>query len=127
MPEPFLGGVGVFAGEGVGHIDRAETSGQIALMGSVDGCQVLAQGKRYKTVESIVDEVDWQPLPDPEEVVGVRVIYGEYELSRRVKQAGGVWNREKRVWELRYQEVVVLGLEARVVREEEEMYEVVEA
>ena len=82
-----------------------------------------AKRKRYKTVELIVDEVDWNPLPSPEEVVGVRVVYGEYELGKRVRQAGGVWNRERQLWEMRYQDVIVLGLEERVVRENDGVYE----
>ena len=80
------------------------------------------RGKRFKTVELIVEEVDWQPLPKLDEVVGVRVAYGEYELGKRVKRAGGYWNRERQLWELRYQAVVMLGLEDRMIREESEPY-----
>jgi len=35
----------------------------------------------------------------------------------RVKQAGGTWNPERRVWQLRYDRVVALGLHNRIVDE----------
>ena len=78
--------------------------------------------KRFKTVELIVDEVDWQPIPKPEEIVGIRVKYEEYALRKQVKEAGGWWNSESRLWELRYVQVEALGLEARMVREAEKIY-----
>ena len=76
--------------------------------------------KRYKTVELIVEEVDWQPRPkrpSPDTRVGVRVEWGEAELGRQVKHAGGTWDRQRRVWDLRYDKVVELGLEGRIVQE----------
>lgn len=75
------------------------------------------QGKRFKTVELIVDEVPWHPKPPAitgETVVGVRVGLNETDLQWQIKRAGGKWNRERRVWELRHDRVVELGLEARV-------------
>jgi hypothetical protein len=74
--------------------------------------------RRYKTVELIVEEVGWQPRPRPlpaGTVMVVKVKWGEAELARRVRQAGGRWNPNKRAWELRYDRVVELGLEERVV------------
>ena len=41
----------------------------------------------------------------------------EVELRQRVKQAGGKWNCDRKVWELRYADVVALPLEARIVDE----------
>jgi len=76
--------------------------------------------KRYKTVELIVEEVDWQPPPaltERDRMVYVQVKWGEVEVARRVKEAGGTWNRQKKVWELRYDRVVDLGLEGRIVGE----------
>lgn len=77
--------------------------------------------RRYKTVELIVDEVEWEPraqrIPG-DRVVGVRVGYEEEELRGRVKRAGGRWNRRRRVWELQYGLVVELGLEGRMVADE---------
>jgi hypothetical protein len=77
--------------------------------------------KRFKTVELIVAERDWEP-PAPrftaETIVGVRIGFAEVAMRERVKQAGGKWNRSRKVWELRYDQVVALRLEARIVEEE---------
>lgn len=74
------------------------------------------RGKRLKTVELIVEEVDWQPPTrfKPDTVVGVRVSWGEAELAGRVRRAGGKWNRERRLWELRYDRAVQLELQDRI-------------
>jgi hypothetical protein len=49
--------------------------------------------KRFKTVELIVAERDWEPSPPPrfadDVPVAVRLDFGEVELRQRVKQAGG--------------------------------------
>jgi hypothetical protein len=70
--------------------------------------------KRYKTVELIVDEAPWNPKLKGDEMVGVRVELGEAGLRVRVKQAGGVWDGTRKVWRLRYKQVLALGLEDRV-------------
>jgi hypothetical protein len=77
--------------------------------------------KRFKTVEIMVAERDWEP-PAPrftaETMVGVRVGFAEADMRERVKQAGGKWNRSHKVWDMRYDQVVALTLEARIVEEE---------
>lgn len=73
--------------------------------------------KRYKTVELIVEEADWTPPSEPvtaASVVGVRVEFKEAELQRRVKAVGGKWNPARKLWELRYDKAVALGLKSRV-------------
>jgi len=64
---------------------------------------------------------DWEP-PAPrftaETIVGVRVGFAEADMRERVKQAGGKWNRSRKVWDMRYDQVVALKLEARIVEEE---------
>lgn len=45
----------------------------------------------------------------------VRIEYSESELRKQVKAAGGTWNREKKVWEIAYKDVLALGLTDRVV------------
>ena len=73
--------------------------------------------KRYKTVELIVEEIAWTPPPAPfapAALVGVRVELGEVELQRRVKQAGGKWNPTRKLWELRYEQVLKLKLKGRI-------------
>ena len=77
--------------------------------------------KRFKTVELIVAERDWNP-PAPrftaDTLVGVRIGFAEVEMRDRVKQVGGKWNRRRKVWDMRYDQVVALKLEARIVEEE---------
>lgn len=79
--------------------------------------------KRFKTVELIIAERDWEPPASrftADTMVGVRIGFAEVDMRERVKQAGGKWNRSHKVWELRYDQVVALKLEARIVEEEEE-------
>ena len=46
-----------------------------------------------------------------------RVAFGEVALRDWVKQAGGTWNPERRLRQLRYDRVVALGLNHRIVSE----------
>ncbi len=46
----------------------------------------------------------------------IRIDYGEKELGRQVRMAGGSWNREDKVWELSYGEVEALGLRNRIIK-----------
>jgi hypothetical protein len=72
--------------------------------------------KRYTTVELIVAEGPWTPPPPaPDTIVGVRVAWGEAALARQLKAAGGQWNRQRKVWEARYDQVAALGLVDRIV------------
>ena len=74
------------------------------------------QPKRYTTVEVIVAEGLWTPPPPPPDtIVGLRVVWGEAALARQVKAAGGRWNRQRQIWEMRYDQVVALGLVDRIV------------
>ena len=76
--------------------------------------------KRFKTVEILVAERDWEP-PRPrfadDQIVGLRVVFADVAVRERVKQAGGTWNPERKVWLLRYDRVVGLGLNSRIVAE----------
>jgi hypothetical protein len=76
--------------------------------------------KRFKTVELLVAERDWEP-PRPrfahDQIVGLRVAFADMAIRERVKQAGGAWSPERRVWQLRYDRVVALGLTTRIVDE----------
>ena len=74
--------------------------------------------KRFKTVEIIVGERDWEPPPPrfaDDQIVGVRVAFEEVDVRERVKQAGGTWDRPRRVWQLAYGDAVALGLRHRVI------------
>jgi hypothetical protein len=80
--------------------------------------------KRYKTVELIVEEGDWMPVPvEPQRSampdsrrVGIRVAYHERELRARIKSAGGTWSEDERLWRVPESIVTGMGLESRVVR-----------
>ena len=77
--------------------------------------------KRFKTVELIVDEADWQPPSVPgyeDKMVSVRLDIGEVLLRERVKGAGGTWDPKRKLWHLPVREVRKLGLARRVVRDE---------
>jgi len=76
--------------------------------------------KRFKTVELLVAERDWEPPPPRfghDQIVGLRVASADVAVRDRVKQAGGTCNPERRVWQLRYDRVVALGLHSRIVDE----------
>jgi hypothetical protein len=78
--------------------------------------------KRIKTIELLVSERDWKP-PRPrfahDQIVGLRVPFADVAVRDRVKQAGGTWNPQRRVWELRYDRAIALSLEDRIVSDAE--------
>ena len=51
---------------------------------------------------------------ESDQIVGVRVAFTDVTTRDRVKQADGTWNPERRVWQLRYDRVVALGLHAHI-------------
>ena len=79
------------------------------------------QQKRFKTVELIVEEREWRPGGGQganERLVGVQLAVREIELRGRVKQAGGRWDAQRRVWEMRYEQAAALGVTERIVKVE---------
>ena len=82
--------------------------------------------KRFKTVELIIDEVDWPPKkrPDHDEpekkpgsddrILGIRIGLEDQYLQYKVRKAGGVWDRKRRLWVIRAREVRKLDLWDRV-------------
>ena len=74
--------------------------------------------KRFKTVELLVAEGHWEPPPPrfpPDQVVDLRVSFADAAIRDRVKRAGGTWNPDRKIWQLRYDRVVALGLTRRIV------------
>jgi len=55
-------------------------------------------------------------LPD-DQIVALRIAFADVAIRARVKQAGGRWDPERRVWQLPYDRVVALGLNNRIVDE----------
>jgi hypothetical protein len=81
-------------------------------------------GRRFTTVELIEEQTDRQrdpqavkaqaPVPAPQRL-GIRVEYWETDVRETVKAAGGIWRPRQKLWEMRYEDVVALGFESRVV------------
>ena len=75
--------------------------------------------RKLKTVELLVEDEPWEKnesrIP-ANKIVSIKVPYGEKNTGILVRRAGGVWNREKRLWELPYITVVNLGLQDRIVK-----------
>jgi hypothetical protein len=76
------------------------------------------QHKRFKTAAIVVAAEPWTP-PRPavpqERRVALRITVTEGALRRKVKAAGGTWHPQQRVWYLRHDRVVALGLVSRIV------------
>ena len=76
--------------------------------------------RKIKTVELIVETETWEMNQNripANKIIELQVNYEEVHLQKLIKSAGGRWNREKKLWELPYKEVVALGLEKRAVRQ----------
>ncbi len=76
--------------------------------------------RRLKTVELVVEEIDWQPRSRRPrrralDLVGIRVNDDESAIRHAVKTAGGIWRPRHKLWEVSWEAVRVLGLESRVV------------
>lgn len=69
------------------------------------------RNRRLTTVELIVDE----PPAKPDKAAWIRVAYGESELRQRIKEAGGNWHPERKLWLLPIKAVKLLELEKRMV------------
>lgn len=84
--------------------------------------------KRYKTVELIIAEEDWQPTepiiredkPRSERpttpIVPVRIHYTEKDLQRQIKAIGGTWDASKKLWFAPEEYIKRIGLTKRIVR-----------
>jgi hypothetical protein len=76
------------------------------------------QGVRLKTVELVIEEKPWKPDRSKisgRKIVGLQIDINETGIRQRIKQAGGKWNRSKKVWELPYSRIVELGLTDRII------------
>ena len=76
--------------------------------------------RRIKTVELIEKDVllkchiDKIPM---NKKVYIRVQYNEFDLRNQVKIVGGRWNKEKRLWEMPYRQVLELGITDSIVEQ----------
>jgi hypothetical protein len=73
--------------------------------------------KRYRTVEFIVEEAPWEPpcaVPTLN-CIYLRVAWGEAAIARRIKDAGGQWRRDYKLWAIQYAQAEQLDLLDRMV------------
>lgn len=70
-----------------------------------------ARRLRYTTVEIIVDQCPFDALEDL-----VQVAYAETALRHKIKDDGGHWDRELKLWHLPRTAARALGLAGRVVK-----------
>jgi len=75
--------------------------------------------RRLKTVELIVETVPWRPAKRrarrrDDEIVPVRIAYGEVDLRQRAKRLGAVWRPAQKIWEMRWLDAKRLGISERV-------------
>lgn len=68
-------------------------------------------GKRFTTVELLIDERAGPPAA----MVWLRVGYGETDLRRQIKEAGGVWDAQRKLWRISGQVVNALKLQKRII------------
>ena len=80
---------------------------------------------RYKTVELVIEQVRWTPAQRarrqgegpgrPPVLVHLRVRFHQEQLRKRVKEAGGRWLPDKKVWVVPLGVARRLGLDDRAV------------
>jgi len=74
-------------------------------------------GKRFKTVELIVEKTDWlPPLPkyNPDALVPLRIAAENMQLWAKVKAVGGRWFPDELLWYVRYGAIVGGPLEKHI-------------
>lgn len=90
----------------------------------------LGENKLYTTVELIVDERDYEPgvnyrLANAQKhnaLVPIKIAFDEVELRERVKQAGGKWHMEDKVWLMPLSRVNEMRLSDRIVERDVDKY-----
>ncbi|WP_129633652.1 hypothetical protein [Candidatus Oscillochloris fontis] len=71
--------------------------------------------QRHKTIELIIESSAWEPPITPESIVAIRIGRKDHALQEIVRNAGGTWNNQQQTWELRYDQVIALGLSERLI------------
>jgi len=76
------------------------------------------QRKCIKTVEQIVDEIDWTPPPPrfaADMLVPVRIAHDQIPLRDKAKAAGGRWNPTQKLWFIPYGNIKGTVLEKHII------------
>jgi hypothetical protein len=77
----------------------------------------MASPEFSKTVELIIERTDWEPPPDklaPDTLVAVKIAGYETDLRKQVKDAGGKWSPEKKLWYVCYSLIAGTALEKHI-------------
>lgn len=84
------------------------------------GGRLICVRYRYDAVDLLAADRDWEPRRPPfahDQIVGSRVAFTDVAARGRVTQAIGTRNPERRAWQLRYDRVLALSLNTRIVDE----------
>ena len=74
--------------------------------------------RRLKTVETIIEDVPRRSYPANSAKVCVKTDVSEKELHQRIRNAGGRWEKHKKVWKMSYADTKKPGLEKRIAEDE---------
>ena len=81
---------------------------------------ILDKDKKEKitTVELVENRkvIKQKEKPPHNKIVFLKINFDEYELRSRVKNFGGIWDVEKKLWKIDYHTAKVLELTDRIVR-----------
>jgi len=86
--------------------------------------------KRYTTIELIVEEaaIAQRPckelkriMPHPLQTVSVKVDFHEVEIRHQIKNYGGKWDRETKLWKIPYRIVQKLRITDRIIWPDKEL------
>ena len=73
--------------------------------------------QRLKTVELIVEKIEWAPPPSRyavDTLVPLRIEVADMPLRLQAKAAGGRWNPEKKLWFVHYGKIAGTPLEKHI-------------
>jgi hypothetical protein len=70
--------------------------------------------RRYKTIELIVEEKEWEPKAKPELIVGVRLRPYDYANYERLQAIGAKWDYSKSTLVVENHEIVYAILHDRI-------------
>ena len=76
-----------------------------------------ATRQRLKTVEIIIERTEWEPPPakfTADTLVAVRIEGYETELRKQVKEVGGTWKPDKKLWHVKYGNISGTALEKHI-------------
>ena len=76
----------------------------------------------YKTIEIIIESKPWQDNKkkiSENKSMDIRIDYNEVELRSRIKENGGWWDAQRKVWQLPYDKIKKLDLLERIVDDNE--------